>query len=198
MFTPTLNNTREISTRVLKKYNYFKKGGYKSGIITWSRNGEEVASIGATVGEENEKVSFNYTTADRQTGEATDKRYSVKLVTTPCNYGGVRYWFECPFCKKRMGTLYLYEKNDFACRKCLNLPYKSQNNSGVERAVGECMNYPQLEEFRAKIRPYYNGKMTRNYKRYIKHHNKLINGMMYFNTRMEAQLKRLNKKYPKQ
>lgn len=57
--------------------------------------------------------------------------YCVKLETTGCNFGGVRFWFQCPnyldrlYCGRRVGVLYM-TGNTLACRKCLNLTYPSQ------------------------------------------------------------------------
>lgn len=47
----------------------------------------------------------------------------VELDTTPCNYGGNRWWCICPRCGRRCAILYF---NDiWQCRKCLNLVYRS-------------------------------------------------------------------------
>lgn len=48
------------------------------------------------------------------------------LIRTIANFGGIRYWFICPYCKRRVGTLYK-PKNEirFKCRHCHNLTYKS-------------------------------------------------------------------------
>ncbi len=46
---------------------------------------------------------------------------------TPCNYGGLRYWFLCPNCRSRRRILYLpFYAKYFACRACYNLTYESQ------------------------------------------------------------------------
>lgn len=187
----TLDDCHSISTKFLKDYGYLEEGVYRNGTIRWLWAGEETGSVGLNVGYDNSKVRFNYTSTDRWSGEKTDKNYSVNLLKTPCQYGGFRYWFQCPFCSRRMGRLFLYDTNDFACRKCLRLAYKSQNRSGVHRITGETMSYPELEEFREKIRPYYNGKMTRNYKRYLKHEHKLAIGIGFFARESEALMKRL-------
>jgi len=54
--------------------------------------------------------------------------YALKLyfTTTVPHLGGVRYWFICPYCKRRVGVLYrprfaVY----FKCRHCYNFTYKS-------------------------------------------------------------------------
>jgi len=60
----------------------------------------------------------------------------VWLCTTPCNYGGERYWFRCPTkgCKRRTAVLYI-EGRSFACRHCLDLAYPSQRDSPGFRAA---------------------------------------------------------------
>ncbi len=63
----------------------------------------------------------------------------ARLVTTPCNYGSVRWWFECPACSRRVRVLYLNPKaRDLEsmtpqCRACLELHYPSQMASYIER-----------------------------------------------------------------
>ena len=47
-----------------------------------------------------------YSVTDRE-GNKTDYKYAVSLVTTPCNLGGVRYWFGCPSCGGRAAVLSL-------------------------------------------------------------------------------------------
>src|SRR5262249_51545398 len=63
-----------------------------------------------------------------------DLDYSVRLVTTPCHLGGVRWWFICPLsrngvgCGRRVRKLYLCGKY-FGCRHCHNLTYRSCQES---------------------------------------------------------------------
>lgn len=56
----------------------------------------------------------------------------IELETTPCNYGGERFWFLCPMevngsvCGKRAGKLYLPPGEKlFGCRHCCDLTYES-------------------------------------------------------------------------
>lgn len=50
--------------------------------------------------------------------------HNIRITPTRPNYGGLRWWFVCPSCHKRKRTLYL--SDDYYCRKCLGLNYKSQ------------------------------------------------------------------------
>jgi hypothetical protein len=59
----------------------------------------------------------------------------IGLTTSKCNYGGCRYWFICPSCKRRVGVLYRKPLNKlFLCRKCNNLTYQLTKfrRSGIE------------------------------------------------------------------
>ena len=47
---------------------------------------------------------------------------------TPCNYGGHRPWLICMHCGRRVAVLYFGGKN-FACRHCLDLTYRSCQES---------------------------------------------------------------------
>ena len=128
---------RSISVAFLRKHDYFC--GYKSGGMTWTRNNQEVASIGITVStmdDDGEYIQFRYTTTDGSTGEKAEYDYKVPLTTTPCHFGGVRYWFICPLishgkrCGRRAGTLYKVPgASHYGCRHCYHLTYESRNDS---------------------------------------------------------------------
>lgn len=56
----------------------------------------------------------------------------LQLVSTPCHWGGFRWWFTCPLeahgrpCGRRVGKLYLPPgRRLFGCRHCYNLTYTS-------------------------------------------------------------------------
>lgn len=51
---------------------------------------------------------------------------SINIASMPCHYGGFRYFVHCPYCKKRVRTLYLHS-TIFACRHCFKMGYWSQN-----------------------------------------------------------------------
>ncbi len=167
----------------LKKNEYLPKdNGYCSGTINWSYNGENKSSIGFVVNiEENENnyIRLQYTHTDSWSGQRESMDYKIKLTTTPCNYGGKRYWFICPlskngrYCGQRVGVLFSIDKW-FGCRHCGDICYASQLESGSFR-VGS-VTEPDVEKAYAEIkRFYYNGKPTKSYKRYLRLREKMDN-----------------------
>ncbi len=96
-----------------------------TGSISWGPVDNPTASIGISVIPSTALVLF-YTVTDRK-GNKTDCYYRAEITTTPCHFGGERWWFCCPSCGRRCRVLYkppqaLY----FSCRLCHRLTYKSQ------------------------------------------------------------------------
>ena len=101
---------------------------------------------------ENDKyVRFQYTHTNRFTCEKSELDYKVRLVATPCYYGGHRYWFLCPLvvngkaCNRRVGVLYLGDGKYFGCRHCFNLTYECQKESHKFDSMFKSMGYDPKE-----------------------------------------------------
>jgi hypothetical protein len=112
---------------------------YWNGTITWSRNGEKIASIGYRVITEEEipsAIQLFYTWKHK------DINYSVDLIATALPWGGHRYWFACPNsnCHRRAANLYLPPGNPyFACRTCHQLTYRSCQEKGQSNSFFRSM-----------------------------------------------------------
>jgi len=165
----------------LKKHGYLPAGGgWGSGGITWTWGASDnKSSMGFTVATNNQDISGNgnyvelrYTRTDRWTQEKEAFEYKVELTTTPCNYGGARYWFRCPlvrnghYCGRRVGVLYNVGKY-FGCRKCGDIAYSAQMKGGKYR--GRSVTESDVERLEKEIkRNVYNGRLTRKYRRLIR------------------------------
>jgi hypothetical protein len=130
----TVEGRYAIDTSDLKKWKLLVPGiTNRPGAFKWRRAGEEKASsvsylltVGANSGTLRLIYSMKFQNANLD--------YPVRLVTTPCRLGGVRWWFVCPLschgvaCGRRVRKLYLSGKW-FGCRSCHRLTYRTQQES---------------------------------------------------------------------
>jgi len=171
----TVEEATQLSIFKLKEFGLLR--GYCASTLTWTwRLSGHKSSIGIVVDTENLYAKVNYTITDRNTGEKTDYDYKISLMTTPCNLGGVRYWFICPlskngmYCGRRTGTLYLASGGHyFGCRHCYNLSYESRNECRLGRFGS--IGYPlvaerKIEELYKQIKRWtWRGRPTRKAKK---------------------------------
>lgn len=161
---------KDISIFRLKQWGCLKP--YNSGEITWTSSWGKKSSIGYIINLDdtnNGTIRLNYTITDGHSGEKTDIVQTYPIVSSQCNYGGVRYWFKCSVykngvrCDRRVGKLFLGGGSKyFACRHCYNLTYESRN-------CGYSVTDPDLDKLGMSIkRWHYNGKLTRKHKSYLK------------------------------
>lgn len=60
----------------------------------------------------------------------------VSLTTSKTRFKGERFWFICPNCEKRVGTLYKYPLGvTVGCRNCFNLKYRKQRFKGMIESI---------------------------------------------------------------
>lgn len=181
-----LDGLLSLDTMKLKEFGYFKEEGVRGGQITWTRGVDEnKSSVGIQVdtASVNQNVKLNYTVTDRHSGEKTDHNYHIQLATTPCNFGGKRYWFICPLikrgitCNRRARKLYSLN-GLFGCRVCHDLAYSSQNENHHYHlnVLFKPIEYERkAEELWEQIKtPYYAGKPTRKMRRYLELQNKAV------------------------
>ncbi len=99
-------------------------------IWRWVANGESVAAINVYVtGAEHVTLAYRFANDPIPKDCST----TIRLLRGACNYGGLRYWFECPICLKRVGLLYQRFRR-FACRHCQQVAHSSQSEDAHDRA----------------------------------------------------------------
>lgn len=194
---------REAGNRLsifwLRKHGFLNKEcSYPIGGIKWTDGFGTESSISFSIRkgdwnkpEERDHINLWYTNTDYYSGEKENMDYQVNLTTTPCRYGGKRYWFICPLikngmhCGRRVGTLYSIGKW-FGCRHCGNITYASRNLGGSHKGF---VSDPDMDKAREDIkRCYYRGKPTRKYRRFLRLENKYYRGLL-------GMMGRLNKLY---
>jgi hypothetical protein len=166
----TVEECDSISVVRMKEWGFFK-GLYRSGEISWKSSWRGEASISYTFDLEERKLRLVYSFGENKDDP---QDYFVRLSTTKCQFGGVRYWMHCPKCNKRVGKLYLAGKYIFACRDCWNLSYEIRNAVGLKRRIGKTPLVDELCEMFETMRvKYYKGKPTKRYLRCQKYSDRL-------------------------
>lgn len=98
---------------------------------SWSIGDKPAGSVTLifTGGPGSVEARLEYTQTERG-DKKTDYSYRVGLTTTRTPWDSLRYWWTCPNCGGRCGTLYLPPgAHRFACRKCHDLTYTSSQES---------------------------------------------------------------------
>ena len=161
----TVEQSCDLTIFQLREFGMLESGRHTATVITWvqKHTGKEthVRVEVNMIGEPYARLT--YSLSDRE-GNSTPCTSEADLVTTPCNLGGVRYWFACPWCGTRVGSLYLVPgERLFKCRDCNNLTYRSRNRGTME-AFGHTSR--QIEKLRPEIKRWtWRGRPTRKVRR---------------------------------
>ncbi len=139
--------------------------------VTWTRSlsgYKDSVGLHVYAGRRDEPyISLQYAHTDHN-GGSERYLYNVLMVTTVCNFGGVRYWFLCPLnnCGRRVAKLYKPPGGKyFGCRHCHDLSYESRNESRLGRFgnIGYgIVSERKIEELYGQIKRWtWRGKPTR-------------------------------------
>ena len=167
------DNSLKLSVFWLNKNKYLRDGNMDS--ITWSQGGQEVLTVAYCVILRDGQTDFFIV------DPYTRKGFQINLKSTSCNYGGKRWWFLCPVknCSKLIGVLYKTpDLGFFACRKCLNLTYKSSKLSGRHKKIGKYLLIPELKTIEAGFKKrFYRDDLTKRYKTFLKKREQTFSAM---------------------
>lgn len=117
-----------------------------TGYTSWKSNLGKEDRVGWQVNPEH-SVRLIYTIT-KASGEKKSFDYEVLIETTPCHYGGERWWFLCPVCFRRCRIIYQPPgQSIFACRICHDLSYRSrqEGKNYFSMLMDAAMNLPQWE-----------------------------------------------------
>ncbi len=65
----------------------------------------------------------------------------VPLTESRTGHGGIRLWFKCPLCMRRVGILY-QGSDGVGCRLCFKLDYRSHRFKGmIESDLGKSVHF---------------------------------------------------------
>ena len=73
----------------------------------------------------------------------------IEIEKTLCNFGGLRCWFKCTGCGKRVRKVYRpCKKILFKCRTCYDLMYRSQKSNvydGLRRKMAKAKGMTPMQ-----------------------------------------------------
>lgn len=104
---------------------------------TWSRNGEQIASIGCRTDQDSITLDYKVRLNGKDWHQVIQ---TVPITRTDCHFGGQRPYFLCSgvvngqHCGRRVGKLYAGGRY-FLCRHCYRLAYDSQSEATYDRAL---------------------------------------------------------------
>jgi hypothetical protein len=131
----TADACRALDVNALHRSGMLEAGKY--GTCQWSRDGEDVASIGMYAKTDRLVLSYRWRPFG---GEWEAVSESILIVRQPCRYGGTRPYFICPgvvngrHCGRRIAKLFCPGRY-FLCRHCHRLTYASQSEDASYRAL---------------------------------------------------------------
>jgi hypothetical protein len=106
---------------------------------SWTRDGEPAGGISVRIGRDEAILSFRIS---QEGAEWVPVEQHVPIVWTACHFGGRRPWFGCTavvdgvHCQRKAAKLYLASSPSFACRRCHDLVFASQLETGRFRGLG--------------------------------------------------------------
>lgn len=98
--------------------------------VNWYQGKESIGSVSVSLVNLNQLcVWYKYRRSCESDWLAVCEFISIQL--SACRYGGVRLWFICPKCGKRITNIYV--DTVVACRNCLGLRYQCEYEDEMSR-----------------------------------------------------------------
>jgi hypothetical protein len=133
---PAVEDGLRLDINDLLRKGIIEQGEHRFGSLKWTdtATGEEIASI-----------RFEISLVDPHdawarlfySANGLSQDYRIRIASSPCNYGGLRWWWRCPRSGRRVSKLYLPPgASIFASRKLYRLAYRSQRVTALDRSHG--------------------------------------------------------------
>ena len=125
----TVDASKRLDIRYLKQQGMLRSGTYS---LSWSRGGEPSGNINVRmVAGESMTVIGKWRRDASEEWQPMEK--TVHLSHSSCAFGGLRPWFICPYCSRRVAVM-IVDAGYVACRHCLKLTYASCNEDMIDRS----------------------------------------------------------------
>jgi len=127
----TTDDYKQIDIRLMKRKGWLIHGN--GGSLSWKWNGEPWGDIRYQSYDDRLVLNFRYRTNGSEWKPVSQ---TIPIFNSSCYFGSVRLWFGCPSCNNRCAILYGVGKL-FLCRKCYDLPYRSQMKGQLDRLIDQ-------------------------------------------------------------
>ncbi len=144
----TVEECLYLDTSFLKDKRYLIHDEVHTRIIHWKyKYSDKMPNIGIGISlRPNNEHIYPFYTINPNSPQEEKIHYMIHLESTPCFYGGKRWWFLCPVikdgkpCRRRVAHLYSNGKY-FVCRHCFNLTYRTCQESN--NRIKKLRNHPR-------------------------------------------------------
>jgi hypothetical protein len=169
----TVEECPRISINDIKKSNQLRHGDMTK--INWPKLGISL-TVAISIKNSTPRAAFLINRLPYSTGMKPLSIAKTRLLSTPCHFGGERYWFSCYSCSKRVGIVYFPPGAPFfLCRHCCNLSYQSRNTSGKRGKWAHLEAMFAMDDAEEAVKnKFYAGKPTRRYRKYLKLQRRFI------------------------
>jgi len=114
---------------MLVKDGFLQHGYRDSDVIVWTNQVTGMELGTCEIQADTTNIYDSWISLSYATNLNGPQNQGIYLLATEPNYGGIRWWFECPDCGKKAIKLYLAKEPSFKCRTCCDLTYNSCQSS---------------------------------------------------------------------
>ncbi|UAM98752.1 hypothetical protein K8354_02700 [Polaribacter litorisediminis] len=161
-----IDEAKDISIINLRKWKYLKPYTYKTGTVSWNRNGMKTSTMSIIVQMQKDKgvLILDYKC------NGTKYNYNIQIISKPSNLGkGNVFYFICPFTFKTCRKLNLYNER-FIHRSAIkdgmySKQIESKKYRHIDRVYGSYFKSAKYFEilYSKNFKRSYDGKPTKKY-----------------------------------
>lgn len=166
-----IDEAKDISIIKIKNWKYLIPNTYKTGVLSWSRNGIKTSSLNITIEMQEDRgvLSLDYKWNN------IEYNYNIQIISKTSNLGkGYVFYFVCPYTYKTCRKLHFYDGYFIHRTAIKNAMYSTQVESKKYRQIGRIYgSYFKRDEyfkilFSKNFKCSYNGKPTKKYSQLMK------------------------------
>jgi hypothetical protein len=135
----TVEECFSLDINMLVRDGFIKFGYRDSDVLVWMNQITGMKLGSCQIEADTTNIDDSWISLTYKTITSEQISQGIYLLATTPNYGGIRWWFECPRCGNKVGKLYIAKEPHFSCRRCANLTYNSCRNSRASFNFGKLL-----------------------------------------------------------